>query len=96
MLYLAQNQPNKIPELLGDKYDMKILYPQRKVFHVSEMLALYSLLGSYYCDLEKINEANMFLDTIKKIAPKSEDVEALEERIAEKQLFLNLKKSRLY
>ncbi|MEE9214519.1 MAG: DUF1186 domain-containing protein [Thermodesulfobacteriota bacterium] len=53
--YFEQKEYDKIPEVLGDLMEIKALYPERKVFHVSEVMAFNKLAVIYFatiCNLE--------------------------------------------
>jgi tetratricopeptide (TPR) repeat protein len=45
---LQRGKPEKVPEILDNKYELKLLYPKRERFHISEVLGFYSLLAWYF------------------------------------------------
>jgi len=40
-LHILNGQYEKVPELLGAKLELKNLFPERKIFHVSELTSFY-------------------------------------------------------
>lgn len=55
--YFEQEEYDKIPEVLGELMEIQALYPDRKVFHVSEMMAFYRLAVIYYSAIGNLEAA---------------------------------------
>jgi len=47
-LYLRNKNFQKIPVIFNNKFDLQLLYTERKVFHISEMLSLYRVYGRIF------------------------------------------------
>lgn len=45
---LQRGEAEKVPEIFEDKYELKLLYPGRKRFHLSEVLGFYSVMAWYF------------------------------------------------
>jgi hypothetical protein len=55
--YFEQKEYDKIPEVLGEKMEIQALYPDRKVFHVSEVMNFYRLAVIYYSAIGDLEAA---------------------------------------
>lgn len=45
---LKRGEPEKIAEIFGGKFDLKLLYPERVRFHLSEVLSFHSIVARYF------------------------------------------------
>lgn len=64
---IANVEYEKVPEMLGEAMDLKALYPDRDVFHYTEVLGFYQTIFQYFIGLKNIEEARTRLDIIEKI-----------------------------
>ncbi|ODS30842.1 MAG: preprotein translocase subunit SecA [Candidatus Scalindua rubra] len=55
--YFEQKEYDKIPEVLGDLMEIQALYPDRKVFHVSEVMAFNKLAVIYFSTIGNLEAA---------------------------------------
>ena len=72
---MAEGEFEKVLEILGDQMDLQTLYPQRDIFHISEVTSFYQLKARYCMkcnDLDGLEECGEFLD---EVAPDSEAAE---------------------
>lgn len=95
-LCISKGMLNKIPEIFGNKFNLKSLYPTRDIFHISESTVFSSLMGRYFAALGEFNTANLYLniliDTLDQNAPQIID---LKKFIAQKKKNHNKQKSSL-
>jgi len=68
-LYLAEGNYEKIGEILEHKFDLKLLYPKRKRFHITEVANFMGLVGIYFFETGKRDAAEMYYGVLKDIAP---------------------------
>lgn len=66
-IYLDSKELDKIPELLHDKFDFRLLYPEKATFHIQEVLAFNFALGKYFALKTDPNTATEYLEKIKGI-----------------------------
>lgn len=52
-LCLRKKKPEKIPEIFENKFSLSELYPEKKVFHVSEFRGFMVLMGFYHLAIKK-------------------------------------------
>lgn len=64
-----------IPQLLGEHLNLKELYPDRTIFHVSEAISFYSACLQYYVGTENLPLAQNTLDFLKKLDPNHHTLE---------------------
>ena len=79
--HLSRDELDQVPEVLG-KLDLKLMYPHRDVFHVSEVLALWSLLAEWCFRRGEDEQALFYLDQMVEIAPDHPVTGATELRLA--------------
>lgn len=66
--HLARGELDRVPEVLG-ALDLKLMYPHRSVFHISEAVALWSLLAQWSFQRGDDDGASMYLGQMLDIAP---------------------------
>lgn len=66
-LYLDNGDTEKAIEVLKGSYSLKQLYPERDVFHVSEVRALEDVLVRYYCMKQEVKQAEIHLGIMEKV-----------------------------
>lgn len=68
---LSQGKFDAIPDIFDHKFDLKLLYPVRRVFHVSEHTGFIGVLCAYFCCVGRQDIAQELYDNLQKIAPQS-------------------------
>jgi tetratricopeptide (TPR) repeat protein len=69
---LRHGEVDQIPIIFDGKFDLKLLYPQRHEFHVSEFLAFASVMCEYYVRIGETDAAETMLETMEQIEPDHE------------------------
>ena len=64
---IASDEYEKVPEILCEEMELKVLYPEREVFHSAEVLAFYKTAFYYFIGIENAEEAKTRLDFILKL-----------------------------
>jgi tetratricopeptide (TPR) repeat protein len=67
---LRENKPEKIPEIFNNKFDLKLLYPRRKIFHITEFTAFNSVVALYHHKQGHHEIANKYYLLLKNSDPK--------------------------
>lgn len=67
--YYYENAFDKIPALLGDRLELDDLYPQRKVFQISEVMSYYQLVAMYLNAVDRTDEAWDVIDRMDAACP---------------------------
>jgi hypothetical protein len=62
---LSNGEFDKIPIILDHKFDLKLLYPKRNKFHVSEVIGFYGIVGKYSFCIGKENSLRVCYDLLK-------------------------------
>ena len=65
--YIHDDEPEKVPEVLGTSIELKDLYPERKIFHHEEYLNFYKTAAAYYCVINQPDIAQTILDNLNKV-----------------------------
>lgn len=73
-LCIEKREFANIPLIFGNKFDLKLLYPRRNIFHVTEFAGFTAVMCAYYCGIGKRDTAQLLFDLLKEVAPESEMV----------------------
>ncbi|MCA1758461.1 MAG: DUF1186 domain-containing protein, partial [Bacteroidales bacterium] len=65
---VAERELERVPELVGEKFDLKALYPERETFHLSEVTSFHKLLVNYFGAKGDFKEAENQLTVLEEIA----------------------------
>jgi hypothetical protein len=71
--HIEKKEYNKVPELLGNLLDIQEIYPERKIFHVGEVLSFNKLAIHYFLCTNNFDAAASRLDIMDKLAPDHPD-----------------------
>lgn len=77
---IYENDPDKIPEILGNDLEIGELYPQRKEFYSEEVIAFNSVVIEYFLaigDIEKAEKRMEVMQSINREHPKTLHAEML-------------------
>ncbi len=66
---LEKGELDKIPEIFDRKYDLKMIYPDRDKFYITEFVAFNGVVGEYFARTGDRKTAMLFLNTLKLIDP---------------------------
>ncbi len=93
---LRKKKAHLLPEILNHQFDLHALYPDKKIFHSSEILGFMCLLGFYQIHLGSKEKALAYLNYAKLIDSLDPAVLLLQKRLHKrdliKKLFFKLKK----
>jgi tetratricopeptide (TPR) repeat protein len=78
---LHRKQPEKAAEAMDHKFDLKLLYPDRDLFHTTEFTAVCSVAILYYLQIGKRDQAEKLLKVMEKLAPDAESTEIMRQQI---------------
>jgi tetratricopeptide (TPR) repeat protein len=65
----AQGDYEQIAEIFEHKFDLKLLYPNRKRFHISEVANFMGMMGVYFLETGGREVAERYYEALKEIAP---------------------------
>lgn len=60
---------DKVEEILGKSLELKALYPERELFHLSEVASYYNVVIRYLAAIENMELAENRMELLKEIAP---------------------------
>lgn len=89
--YLESDQAEKVPEILGEELTLPALYPERKIFHTSEFLNFYWIVGRYYAAVEELDKAEEALEMMQQIDHKHEITIQFSKRLLLKRMKVGMK-----
>jgi tetratricopeptide (TPR) repeat protein len=70
-ILLQSGKTAQANEVMGGKWELRDLYPDRKVFHVSEFTAFATTAVFYFCGIGQLKRAEAFYEALRDIAPDS-------------------------
>lgn len=73
--YFGQKEYHKIPDVMGDLMEIHALYPERKVFHVSEVIAFNKLAVAYFSAVGNLEAAESRFEMMEKIDAEHPDTD---------------------
>ena len=79
--YIAENELDKVPEILGENLDLKTLYPERDTFHTNEFLTFFNVTVRYFSAKRDLDEARKRLEIMIEIDEDSAQVIDAEQHI---------------
>lgn len=77
-LCLKYKKYDEIPQVFDNKLDLKALYPDRNIFHESEAINFYGLMGEYYAYKKELKKAWACYDYVKSLAESDPIVQNLQ------------------
>lgn len=80
-LCLRRKQPQKIPEIFNQKFNLPELYPNKKMFHVSEFRGFMTLMGLYHLSIGKRSAAEGYHYLAARISPNHPSTKNLEKNL---------------
>ena len=67
--YLKEDNLEKAMDVFDCKLDLKLLYPERNVFHITEVVSFLSLVIEIYFRQGKLDSAEKLFDILRELAP---------------------------
>ena len=68
-LFLLQRNFEKIAEIFDHKFDLGLLYPNRRRFHVTEFIGFMGVVGPYFLGIGERDLARNVYQMMKDISP---------------------------
>ena len=66
---LQRGELDRIPEIFEGKYDLKLLYPERECFHISEALHFGAIMARYFHARGEKDRAEMYYKMLHQLDP---------------------------
>ena len=65
-LCLRGGEVDEIPTIFNNKYEISLLYPERKCFHITECTSFLAIMGWYFCAKGEADRAEFYLSALRK------------------------------
>ncbi len=75
---IGKNDFTKVPELLGNDFELKSLYPDRDLFHLGEVTSYFKTVVRYFAAIDNLELAENSLALLSEIAPEHPDTREAE------------------
>jgi tetratricopeptide (TPR) repeat protein len=83
---LMEGKVEQAAKVVDHKFDLKLLFPHRSLFHVSEFVAMASLAIHYYLETGNMDSAERVFAVMQELAPDSPATESCGQQILLEQL----------
>lgn len=87
---LRKHEIKKIPIIFNNAFDLKLLYPSREVFHISEFRGFMTLMGFYHLAIKEREQAECYHYLARRVDPHHPAVRLLTRSLYYKNLFKKL------
>ena len=68
-VYMERGEVEQIPILFNNTFELKMLYPHRKVFHITEVLGFNSVMVEFLMRTDRPREARAYFDIMNRLEP---------------------------
>jgi tetratricopeptide (TPR) repeat protein len=68
-ILLVKGELERVAEVFDNKFDLQMLYPNRKRFHISEATGFMGIVGWYFVEIGERETAEKYYEILKQIAP---------------------------
>ena len=79
-LCLRDGNVEQIPAIFNHQFDLKLLYPKRTTFHVSEVIVFFGVMGEYYLKIGQRSAAELCYQALHKIDSRHEQTRVLKKK----------------
>ena len=69
-LCLMQGEFKEVPRIFNYEFELGMLYPNRRKFHITEVVGFYSTMALYFRSIMDYPSARMYYRTLKQLAPR--------------------------
>lgn len=76
---LERGDLHKVSEIFEGKFDLKLLYPDRKRFHISEVLSFNAIMAWYFHAKGDRHRAEMYYNILQQIDPEHETTRSVKQ-----------------
>lgn len=60
---------DQVPEIFDNKFDLKALYPERDVFHLTEVVSFMGIVGTYFAHIGATDQVELFYRCLNELVP---------------------------
>jgi len=78
---IQAKKTEKVPEIFDGKFSLKELYPEKKVFHISEFRGFMMMMGFYHLAIGEREKAIFYHEIIYRIDPHHPSTKTLQKKI---------------
>jgi tetratricopeptide (TPR) repeat protein len=79
--WMQKDDYTKFDEVFGNCYDLKMLYPEREVFHISEAFSFFIVCGRYFGNKGNSKVAERYLNMAAELKPDNPQLGLVENEI---------------
>lgn len=90
---LREGRYEEFADFFDRKFDLKLLYPHRSVFHISEFASFSGLVGCYWVSQNQLDPAEQNLKILLELAPDHPLTERLQSMVARARMIQSLREA---
>jgi tetratricopeptide (TPR) repeat protein len=91
---LARGEVERFRQIFDGEFDLKMIYPDRDVFHISEFVGFASLMIEYYVRVDELRAAETMFSVLEQIAPNAPATQSARETLQHWSLLRLLEKAK--
>ncbi len=80
---MNEGRLEEVPKILNDRFDLKDMYPDRDLFHITEVVGFMGIVGLYYAHMGNEEQVRLYHKSLKKLDPDHMATKCLESYIAD-------------
>lgn len=89
---LLNGRLDEIPIIFGDNFDLKLLYPHRNKFHISEFIGFSAVMIEYFIRIGDLEQAEIRYQMLEQIAPDAPATKKLGQLLTTSHLLSTIRK----
>ena len=78
-IHLGRDEVGKAGEILKNRFELSLMYPDRKIFHISEFTAFYEMIVRYHIACGRPDAAESALNIFANVAPDHPALKSLQQ-----------------
>ena len=83
---LDEGETEKVPEIFENQFALHLLYPERRRFHISEVLGFHATMARYFCARKEFEIAERYYELMHQIGPGDPRTQFIKELLAPSRL----------
>lgn len=84
--YLETGNHREIPKIFDGQFDLRRLYPDVEVFHISEVRAFFSVMARYFARVGNISRALYYYFFMERLEPENPAIKVVAREIVRKEM----------
>lgn len=89
---MSEGNHEKVPSILENKFDLKALYPERDVFHITEVVGFMGITATYFAHAGMNEQVKLLYEGLTKLAPNHPYTKRIERHLVKEKIKNQIKR----